>query len=92
MTLTPLIPRVGSVGRVFRPTPALFLLLKLRRLSSRDLEDCLQLLRRCQQDGMAVDRERILSELAAVPPTDDVALASRRRRLREALEALILPR
>src|SRR5205085_12680271 len=43
--------RVGRTGRIFRPTPTLFLLLKMRRLSTRDLDDCLRLLDRCRSDS-----------------------------------------
>jgi hypothetical protein len=80
--------RTGGAGRVFRPSPTLFLLLKLRRLSARDLDDCFELVRRCQRDGLVVDVRRVRSELAALAPVDDEALATRRRHLRERLDGL----
>jgi hypothetical protein len=79
--------RIGKAGRVFRPSPTLFLVLKVRRLSTRDLEDCLELLRRCRRDGLTVDSSRVLSELASLASADDAALGARRQRLSAALGA-----
>jgi hypothetical protein len=79
--------RTGKSGRVFRPSPTLFLILKLRRLSTRDLDDCLELLRRCRRDALVVDTRRVHAELAPLAPADDAALSGRRRRLSAALEA-----
>jgi hypothetical protein len=79
--------RVGRAGRIFRPTPTLFLLLKLRRLSSRDLDDCVQLLVRCRKDNLPIDAARVLAELDALPSANDPGLTLRRVRLREAIEA-----
>jgi len=81
--------RTGQSGRVFRPDPTLFLLLKMRRLSTRDLEDCLELLRRCRAEALAVDAPRLLTELASLAPADDSALAGRRGRLRAELEQIV---
>jgi hypothetical protein len=80
--------RTGAAGRVYRPTPTLFLLLKLGRLSGRDLEDCLELLRRCRQEGLEVDTRRVGSELAALAPVPDSARMARRQRLQAAIEEL----
>ncbi len=77
--------RTGKTGRVFRPSPTLFLLLKLRRLSARDLEDCLELLRRGAKDALTVDSRRVLAELAALPPAQDEPLLARRQRLAAAI-------
>jgi hypothetical protein len=79
--------RTGKSGRVFRPSPTLFLILKLRRLSTRDLDDCLELLRRCRRDALVVDTRRVHAELATLAPADEAALSGRRRRLSAALEA-----
>jgi hypothetical protein len=79
--------RVGKAGRVFRPSPTLLLLLKVRRLSTRDLDDCLELLGRCTRDHLPVDAQRVLAELTALAPADDAALLSRRERLAAALPA-----
>jgi hypothetical protein len=78
--------RIGKTGRVFRPSPTLFLVLKIRRLSTRDLDDCLELLWRCSRDALVVDTARVLSALGSLPPADDPALTARRSRLRSALE------
>lgn len=78
--------RTGRAGRVFRPSPTLFLLLKLPRLSTRDLQDCLELLGRCARDGLTVDRPRVVVRLAALPPANDAPLADRRRQLRAAID------
>jgi len=77
--------RAGQCGRVFRPSPTLFLLLKLGRLSSQDLEDCLDLVRRCAREGLALDARRVQDALNALPPVEDDALAVRRARLAEAV-------
>lgn len=73
----------GTRSTVYRPNATLMLLLKMRRLSERDLADC-DLVLRC---GEAVDRTRLVEALAALPPTEDGALADRRERLRGLLEA-----
>jgi hypothetical protein len=80
--------RVGRSGRVLRPTPTLFLLLKLRRLSTRDLDDCLRLLERCRAEGLGVDAARVVADLDALPATNDSALAVRRSELRQAILAV----
>jgi hypothetical protein len=78
--------RVGPAGRIFRPSATLFLLLKLRRLSTRDLEDCLELIQRCEQDGVEIDTARVRSSLAALGPSADAALTARRERLLAAVD------
>jgi hypothetical protein len=79
--------RTGKSGRVFRPSPTLFLVLKARRLSSRDLDDCLGLLQLCSRDHLPMDATRVLSEIAALAPTDDEAQRVRRQRLIAALSS-----
>jgi hypothetical protein len=79
--------RVGRSGRIFRPTPTLFVLLKLRRLTTRDLDDCLHLLERCRTEALPFDRARVLAELGALPATLDDGLSVRRLRLGEAIRA-----
>jgi hypothetical protein len=73
--------RRGKRGTVFRPSATLFLLLKLERLSERDLADCVAAL-----DLWPVDADRVTRALDALAPTDDPALAARRRGLRRRLE------
>ncbi|HUF46831.1 MAG TPA: hypothetical protein VMM93_03385 [Vicinamibacterales bacterium] len=77
--------RTGRAGRVFRPSPTLFLVLKARRLSTRDLDDCFGLLHLCSRDRLPVDATRVLSEIAVLAPTDDEAQRARRQRLIAAL-------
>jgi hypothetical protein len=80
--------RTGRTGRIFRPSPTLFLLLKLSRLSTRDLDDCLELAERVARDQLPVDVDRVRTALAGLRPVDDTALLARRQRFAEALEAL----
>lgn len=68
----------GPRATVLRPDATLFLHLKLRRLSEADLGDCVALLGTDER----VDTERLLAALAALPTTDDDALAERRDSLR----------
>jgi len=77
--------RQGARGRIFRPSPTLFLLLKLRRLSGQDLSDCQDLLARAVADNLSLDVARIEIALAELPATDDSALRDRRARLRKML-------
>lgn len=72
----------GARSTIYRPTTTLFVLLKLRRLSALDLLDCEAALSKSED---AVDRARLLEALAALPETDDTALAGRRQRLREVI-------
>jgi len=81
--------REGASARVFRPNPTLFLLLKLGRLSEADLEDCLLLLRRATEQGLAVDAGRIRAEAAALASTPDEELLQRRERLLAALDSAV---
>jgi hypothetical protein len=69
----------GARSPVYRPNATLMLLLKLGRLSERDLEDCKLVL----ATGAAVDRARLERALAALPASDDAALVERRRELRD---------
>lgn len=77
----------GRRARIFRPGPALFLQLKLRRLTDVDLGDCEALLRHLQLEGEAVDVTLVLAALVALPATADAALEARRERLQGMLVA-----
>ncbi|MFN0253267.1 MAG: hypothetical protein ACKV2T_40730 [Kofleriaceae bacterium] len=79
---------VLTAGRatIYRPTATLFLLLKIGRLSATDLDDCMKLIVHVASTGEPLDRVRVGSTLAALAPTDDVALAARRVELANALE------
>jgi hypothetical protein len=70
---------VGARGRILRPTPTLFLLLKIGRLSERDLADCLAAVAAAGPDA-PLDPVRVKAALAALPPADPAA-AERRTRL-----------
>lgn len=72
--------RQGARGRILRPNATLFLLLKLRRLSERDLDDCLALL----ATKPRFDTGRVHAELDALERTDDEELRKRRETLRNA--------
>lgn len=69
----------GRRATIYRPNATLFVLLKIRRLSDVDLEDCLALI----ASGEPLERDRI--DRALDEPTEDIALAGRRTRLRAAL-------
>lgn len=74
--------RAGTQGKIYRPSPTLFLLLKMGRLSEEDLADCEALLERCRAEALPVDTARVLTALDALPRADG-ELAARRARLRQ---------
>ena len=73
--------RKGSKATIYRPTPTMFLLFKIARLSEQDLDDCTALVAWCVVHAEALDRPRVADAIAALPPTADSALAERRQRL-----------
>ena len=75
----------GPRARIFRPTATLFLLLKIGRMSEADLGDCLGLLELAELTGLALDRTRVLVQLASLPAPESGPAAARRARLRGAL-------
>jgi hypothetical protein len=77
--------RKGAAGTVLRPTPTLFVLLKVERLSETDLADCLAVIARAAEDGLRLDRERLIAAVDALPPRSDPAMLGRRASLRLAL-------
>ncbi|HUH02936.1 MAG TPA: nucleotidyl transferase AbiEii/AbiGii toxin family protein [Kofleriaceae bacterium] len=77
--------RRGATATIHRPVATTFLLLKINRLSEQDLDDCLALLAWCGRHGEPVDRDRVRAAVAALRPTNDPALADRRRELDAAL-------
>ncbi len=81
-----LVPLVqGPRAVIYRPTPTLFLLLKLARLSAVDLDDCLALIEHCRRVVDPIDRARVAAALSALPATTDAALAARRAALAAAI-------
>ena len=49
----------GKGIRIFRPTPTLFLLLKISRLSEYDLEDCLNMMKYANLKKEVIDVKRV---------------------------------
>jgi hypothetical protein len=80
--------RTGTTARIFRPSPTLFLLLKIRRLSGQDLDDCLALLARVATEGWPLDVARVTSALDELPPSQEPSILERRARLRQTLSGL----
>jgi hypothetical protein len=79
----------GSRGRVLRPSPTLFLLLKCGRMSESDLDDCLAQLGQVRSEGGAIDAPRVLARLVAAASMGDGTQAeARRRRLGAELEVV----
>lgn len=72
----------GSRGAVYRPTPTVFLLSKIGRLSQRDLDDVLLVLER-----EPVDAERVVEAVARLTEPTSAGVAERRSRLAAALRA-----
>lgn len=78
--------RAGARGRVFRPTPTLFLLTKIRRLSENDLEDTLAAIVWARSGAAAeLDAARVAGALDTLPRAESPGQDQRRRRLREVL-------
>lgn len=75
----------GAQARIFRPTPTLFMLLKVGRMSEADLGDCLGLLELAERDGLALDRARVLAHLVALAEPESGRVAMRREALRSRL-------
>jgi hypothetical protein len=75
--------RTGSRSTLYRPTITLFVILKMGRLSERDLEDCRAALLRAKVDGSRVDTARLLGSIDKLPAVEEAALRERRAQLRE---------
>ena len=75
----------GPGATIFRPNATLFVLLKLGRLTETDLSDCTLLVEHLAGSGEAIDRDRVLAALDALPETTASALVERRARLRTAV-------
>ncbi len=83
--------RKGKRGTVYRPSPTLFLLLKIRRLSEEDLADCLALLDKAAREALALDGARVLREMDVLPAPEDRGVRGRREQLRKRLTGLRPP-
>jgi len=71
----------GRKSVVYRPSPTLFLLLKIRRLSARDLADCMALL----DASLPVDASRVLRAIKELPSVEAEDVTQRREELRKRL-------
>ncbi|MCC6129764.1 MAG: hypothetical protein IT186_07525 [Acidobacteria bacterium] len=71
----------GSRGRILRPTPTLFILLKMRRLSEQDLADCASAIRAARERGLLLDLPRLTRAIVTLPQTADPHLRKRREAL-----------
>jgi hypothetical protein len=79
--------RSGRAGRVLRPSATLFVLLKIRRLSEQDLEDCRAAVRHAAASDEDIDAARLLRAMADLPTPSDPALVGRRATLAAELGA-----
>ena len=77
--------RDGPKARVHRPTPTLFLLLKIGRLSDQDLADCGAMIAKARADGLDLDGRRVLAALDQIEEAAEPAVARRRQLLRRQL-------
>jgi hypothetical protein len=78
----------GKSARIFRPNATLYLLLKIRRMSVSDLQDCQEWLKWTTQKGEAIDHRRVLASIESERKRDPHP--ERIQRLRELVA--ILPR
>ncbi len=78
--------RVGTRGRILRPTPTLYLVLKCGRMSESDLSDCLAQIGAARREGIPLDVPRVLARLdVANRGETGTAARERRERLHQAL-------
>ena len=79
--------RESDQVRIFRPSPTLYLLLKVNRLSEQDLAACMALLDRVEEDALKLDRDRVLRSLREMRSPDNSGTAERLRQLSNAIQA-----
>ena len=72
---------------LYRPTPTLFVLLKMGRLSEQDLLDCIAVIEKARAEQLRFDERRLLDAVRSLPTTEDESLLRRRKALRQAIEA-----
>lgn len=70
----------------YRPTPTLFVLLKMGRLSEQDLRDCTAVIAKARAEQLRFDEARLLDAIQTLPDTEDSNLARRRDELRGVVE------
>jgi hypothetical protein len=83
--------RKGSRGTVYRPSPTLFVLLKIRRLSEEDLADCVAMLDKAAKESLPFDAVRVVREMDSLPAPEDKGVRGRRDLLRKRLTGLRSP-
>ena len=81
--------REGALGRIFRPSPTLFLVLKSTRMTESDLADCLAQVASARENRHAIDVQRVLARLSRADDLDQTGALevhagarARRQRLR----------
>lgn len=81
--------REGASGRIFRPSPTLFLVLKSTRMTESDLADCLAQVASARETRQTIDVPRVLARLARADEHDQTGTLemhagarARRQRLR----------
>ena len=79
---------LGSRARILRPTPTLFLMLKVGRMSEADLDDCLALVAEARRRGWPIDVPRVVAQLEARASTGSTPADARRHDLRTVLETV----
>jgi hypothetical protein len=67
---------------IFRPTPTLFVLLKMGRLSEQDLLDCNAVITKARAENLQLDTERLNDAVQKLPETHDLNLLQRRKELK----------
>lgn len=75
----------GPRARILRPSPTLFLLLKIGRMSEADLDDCLGLIAFVQRSGLVMDAARVEAGIDALKDGGPSPAADRREALRARL-------
>ena len=76
----------GDGARFHLPSPTVFLLTKLARLSEADLHDCFALLEHIRTADLTVEVERVRGAILELPDPESAGQAQRRRRLLAALK------
>jgi hypothetical protein len=79
--------RQYSQCMMYRPTPTLFVWLKMGRLSEQDLQDCIAVISKARAEHLRLDERRLLEAMHQLPETDDANLLRRREGLRGELSA-----
>lgn len=70
----------------YRPTPTLFVLLKMDRLSEQDLKDCVAVISKARAEALPLDESRLKSAMLKLLPSADARLLLRRAELASAIE------